>query len=71
MKYLSISNKFCYLKDKEENLEVGEYNNIGSYIKHPLESVWVLWYYKNDKKNDWQENQKVIASFSTVEDFWA
>lgn len=40
-------------------------------VKHPLNSVWALWYFKNDKRRDWSENQKVITTFGTVEDFWA
>jgi len=40
-------------------------------IKHPLQNTWALWYFKNDKRNNWLDNQKVITTFSTVEDFWA
>jgi translation initiation factor 4E len=40
-------------------------------IKHPLQNVWALWYFKNDKRNNWLDNQKIITTFSTVEDFWA
>lgn len=40
-------------------------------MKHPLNSIWALWYFKNDKRHDWSENQKVITTFGTVEDFWA
>ena len=40
-------------------------------VKHPLENVWSLWYFKNDKKRTWAENLRVIATFDTVEDFWA
>jgi len=40
-------------------------------VKHPLQNTWALWYFKNDKRNNWLDNQKVITTFSTVEDFWA
>lgn len=39
-------------------------------IKHPLQNCWTLWYYENIRHNTWEENQKEIASFQTVEDFW-
>ena len=28
-------------------------------------------YFKNDKSKDWKENQRVLLSFDTIEDFWA
>ena len=40
-------------------------------LKHPLQNCWAFWYYKNDKSKEWLENQKVITTFDTVEDFWA
>lgn len=40
-------------------------------IKHPLQHTWTLWFYENDRNNTWEENQKEIASFSSVEDFWS
>ncbi|KAL1452088.1 hypothetical protein WDU94_006401 [Cyamophila willieti] len=39
-------------------------------IKHPLHNKWTLWYFENDKNKGWEENQREITSFSTVEDFW-
>lgn len=38
--------------------------------KHPLNNTWTLWYFENDKKRSWEENQREITSFETVEDFW-
>ena len=38
--------------------------------KHPLAHRWTLWYYRNLSKN-WKENQRVVATVGTVEDFWA
>ena len=48
-----------------------ETNDQELLIKHPLQNTWALWYFKNDKRNNWLDNQKVITTFSTVEDFWA
>ncbi|XKL67865.1 hypothetical protein PGB90_003356 [Kerria lacca] len=39
-------------------------------FKHPLEHCWSLWYYENNKDKSWEENQKEVTSFSSVEDFW-
>jgi len=39
--------------------------------KHPLNNTWTLWYFENDKKRSWEENQREIISFETVEDFWS
>jgi len=41
------------------------------YTKHPLQNTWTLWFFKNDRNKDWEENQKAVINFSTVEDFWA
>jgi len=40
-------------------------------IKHPLQNAWTLWFFKNDKTKQWEENQREIITFNTVEDFWA
>jgi len=40
-------------------------------MKHQLQNTWTLWYFKNDKTKKWEENQKKVTDFSTVEDFWA
>jgi len=39
-------------------------------IKHPLQNSWTLWFFKNDKSKQWEENQREIITFNTVEDFW-
>lgn len=39
--------------------------------KHPLQNTWTMWFYKNDRNKDWEDNQKAVIDFSTVEDFWA
>ena len=32
---------------------------------------WSLWFFKNEKGNQWKDNLRLVTSFSTVEDFWA
>ncbi|XP_071455670.1 eukaryotic translation initiation factor 4E-like [Hetaerina americana] len=39
-------------------------------IKHPLQNIWTLWFYENDRSKSWEDNQREITSFDTVEDFW-
>jgi len=40
-------------------------------VKHPLQNSWAFWYFKHEKGRDWQLSQKIVATFDTVEDFWA
>lgn len=40
-------------------------------VKHPLQYRWVLWYCKQDRNKKWEDCLKEVASFDTVEDFWA
>nr|XP_045616439.1 eukaryotic translation initiation factor 4E1-like [Procambarus clarkii] len=40
-------------------------------VKHPLKNTWTMWYYKVKSSNVWMECHTEIASFNTVEDFWA
>ncbi|KAF5282752.1 hypothetical protein FQR65_LT02749 [Abscondita terminalis] len=53
--------------EKEEQIDIP----IDYSVKHPLQNCWTLWYYENDRSNDWAQNLKEIASFQTVEDFWS
>ena len=41
--------------------------------KHPLQNKWTLWYLMGDKAKHlpWEQRLKPVASFDTVEDFWA
>ena len=32
---------------------------------------WSLWFFKNEKGNQWKDNLRLVTSFDTVEDFWA
>uniref|UniRef100_T1IXQ5 eIF-4F 25 kDa subunit n=1 Tax=Strigamia maritima TaxID=126957 RepID=T1IXQ5_STRMM len=52
---------------------VQDYENLPPelLIKHPLQNRWTLWFFKNDKMKQWEENLQEITSFDTVEDFWA
>lgn len=38
---------------------------------HPLESRWVLWYLKSERKKDWEDCLQPVGAFDTVEGFWA
>ncbi|KAJ1528714.1 hypothetical protein ONE63_007107 [Megalurothrips usitatus] len=40
-------------------------------IKHPLHSNWTLWYFEKNNSKSWEDNQREITSFNTVEDFWS
>jgi len=40
-------------------------------IKHPLQNTWTLWFFKMEANRSWEESQMEIASFTSVEDFWA
>lgn len=57
-----------------QNNAIEEYSsreiNPDLLFKHPLEHTWSFWYYENNKEKCWEDNQKEVASFSTVEDFW-
>jgi len=44
--------------------------------KHPLENKWVLWYdsrrlHANANDKNWMDTLQIVATFSTVEDFWS
>jgi len=40
-------------------------------IKHPLQNQWTLWFYKPDRAKTWEENQREVIHFDTIEDFWS
>ena len=40
------------------------------YLDVFLQNSWTLWFFKNDRTRSWEENQRPIITFSTVEDFW-
>ena len=56
--------------NKSKSKEVAKVNP-ELLIKHPLQSTWTLWFFKMEANRSWEDSQMEIASFSTVEDFWA
>lgn len=58
---------FQLVPEKTEALEEIQPEHL---YKHPLNNTWTLWYFESDKKKSWEENQREIISFETVEDFW-
>jgi len=65
------NNNGIHENEKNDNKEQDLVDPIDFSIKHPLQNKWTLWYYENDRANTWEKNQKEIASFDTVEDFWS
>ena len=31
---------------------------------------WSLWYSSKNKKSSWNENQHIVCTMATIEDFW-
>jgi len=58
---------------ENDKVETQEVDNLPPelLIKHPLQNMWTLWFFKNDKSKQWEENLCEVTSFDTVEDFWA
>ena len=40
-------------------------------MKHRLQNTWTLWFFRQDRSQEWEENLKEVVNISTVEDFWA
>ncbi|GFY65869.1 eukaryotic translation initiation factor 4E [Trichonephila inaurata madagascariensis] len=59
------------LEQFENAVAVEEEPSPDLLIKHPLQNMWSLWFYKNDRTKSWEENLMEIITFDTVEDFWA
>jgi len=38
--------------------------------RHRLHQAWTIWHYKNDKSLSWGENQELVGTVGTVEEFW-
>ncbi|KAJ7372448.1 translation initiation factor eIF4E [Desmophyllum pertusum] len=53
-----------------QTTEDGAAASVASYVKHPLQNKWALWFFKNDKAKSWKANLRLVTSFDTVEDFW-
>jgi len=58
-------------ENEKDQVDLITFDETENGEKHPLQTPWTLWYFKNDKNLDWETNQREIASFDTVEDFWA
>jgi len=39
-------------------------------IKHPLQNRWTLWFFDNTFSKNWEDNQRLVINFDTIEDFW-
>ena len=63
------------IKDESPKQETLEMRQISSspelVLKHPLQNSWTLWYFKNDRSQRWEDNQRQVLTVGTVEDFWA
>ncbi|XP_076455324.1 eukaryotic translation initiation factor 4E-like [Babylonia areolata] len=62
--------------EKQEEERESEAQNVvlspsEKWIKHPLKDTWTLWYFKMDRNKKWCDNNVIVTSFSTVEDFWS
>ena len=58
--------------DKAKKASTGPSLTIDNILaKNPLQNQWSMWYYKADRAKTWEENQKEVTTFSTVEDFWS
>nr|XP_054773845.1 eukaryotic translation initiation factor 4E-like [Lytechinus pictus] len=61
-----------HLQQQEEDLHSDQQAvDPESLIKHPLQSRWSMWFFKNDKAKSWTENLRIVTAFDTVEDFWS
>lgn len=60
-------------EESKDQTAATEANSIPNQLlaKHPLQYKWVLWYCKQDRAKDWEDCLKQVATFETVEDFWA
>ncbi|KAH1013573.1 hypothetical protein HUJ04_002551 [Dendroctonus ponderosae] len=71
----SVKMSTSSLEIENEKIDCQEENDLEApmdySVKHPLQNVWTLWYYENDRNQSWEKNQREISSFDTVEDFWS
>eukprot|EP00095_Tigriopus_kingsejongensis_P001720 maker-scaffold539_size142544-snap-gene-0.21 protein:Tk01720 transcript:maker-scaffold539_size142544-snap-gene-0.21-mRNA-1 annotation:"eukaryotic translation initiation factor 4e" len=68
---LSDSSGPNHVQDAADSEAIEESQDPEMLIKHPLQNEWTLWFFKNDRARSWEENQRPIITFTTVEDFWA
>ena len=58
--------------DEGNRASTGPSLNINNILsKNPLQNVWSMWYFKADRSKSWEENQKEVTTFSSVEGFWS
>lgn len=55
----------------ESATENGDVEDNGPHDSHPLQFQWALWHDQPSKSGGWGGMLKQIATFSTVEEFWA
>ncbi|EDW30040.1 GL22541 [Drosophila persimilis] len=41
------------------------------FNKHPLEHIWTVWHWENDRSKSWGDMLSEVTSFDTVEDFFS
>ena len=65
-----IQFRLLYLFNEQEKAKDGQSTEgalaPASYIKHPLQNKWALWFFKNDKTKSWKANLRLVTSFDTV-----
>ena len=69
MSKFAYSNGFFFKQEKAkdgQSTEDGASAPVPSYVKHPLQNKWALWFFKNDKTKSWQDNLRLVTSFDTV-----
>ena len=71
-------NLTCYLQEQSQpSVAQGEGEtedpilDTDMLIKHPLQNQWTLWFFKPDRAKGWEENQREVIHFDTIEDFWS
>ena len=65
----SVIKKICQMNESE----CDHFNLNKKFISvfWQFQNSWTLWFFKNDKNRNWEDNQRSIITFNTVEDFWA
>ncbi|KAK8725275.1 hypothetical protein OTU49_010791 [Cherax quadricarinatus] len=60
-------------QQSEEEGEEMEMTQLGvsRSFKHPLRCKWTMWFFKIEPNLPWEDCQKEVTSFNTVEDFWS
>jgi len=69
-----LSDKVDELTENMEDMKITKSKAVSipediENIKHPLGSAWTLWYYKNDRSQSWEQNQRQVLTVDYAEDF--